>query len=286
MIHVVLGKKIGQSQRFLEDGTRIPVTLLAVPDAPVIQVKTREKDGYTSLQLGFGKTRKTTKGITGHAKKASLSYVPSLLKEVRLASETSLPEPGSFIKVEEVFEKGDMVKVTGMSKGKGFAGGVKRHQFKGGPRTHGQSDRERAPGSIGQATTPGRVYKGKRMAGRMGHETVTVSNLWVSDILTNGEKMLLLSGLVPGSLNSILTIEKTGKKKKFVPLYKTEAEKQSEEATLHSQEQIPAEVKEDVKEEIEVEKVEKAENEEVEPQAASGEPKIEIKEEVKNGDKE
>ncbi len=125
---------------------------------------------------------------------------------------------GTAITVSDVFVPGDIVDVTGISKGKGFAGGVKRWGFKGGPRTHGQSDRERAPGSLGQTTTPGRVYKGKKMAGRMGQETVTVKNLEVIEVTADG--MLLIKGLVPGSLNSIVVVKKMGTNKKFVPLYR------------------------------------------------------------------
>ena len=124
---------------------------------------------------------------------------------------------GTEINLADIFTPGDIVDVTGISKGKGFAGGVKRWNFKGGPRTHGQSDRERAPGSIGQTTTPGRVYKGKKMAGRMGQDTVTVKNLEVIGITDDG--VLLIKGLVPGSVNSIVVVKKMGTNKKFVPLY-------------------------------------------------------------------
>lgn len=152
----ILGKKIRQEQRFLEDGSRVPVT--------VVEIKTKSE-----------------------------------------------------------LEAGDLVKVTGVSKGKGFAGVVKRWGFAGGPRTHGQSDRERAPGSIGQTTTPGRVYKGKKMAGRMGGGTVTLKNLEILEAL---EKSLLIKGLVPGGKGTKLSIAKEGKNKKFIPLFE---EKQKEE---------------------------------------------------------
>ena len=122
-------------------------------------------------------------------------------------------------------QPGDIIDVTGISKGKGFAGGVKRFHFKGGPRTHGQSDRERAPGSIGQTTTPGRVYKGKRMAGKMGHETVTVKNLMIVDVLPDS---ILVKGVVPGIPDSLLVIKKVGEKKKFVPMLR-EGTKEPEE---------------------------------------------------------
>jgi hypothetical protein len=140
-----------------------------------------------------------------------------------------MPELGSTLKVEEVFEVGDIVQVTGTSKGKGFAGVMKRHNFRGGPRTHGQSDRERAPGSIGQTTTPGRVYRGKRMAGHMGVEQVTIKNIMVVSVDASTQT-LLVDGLVPGSRNGMLIIKKTGTDKKYVPLQKTAAEQKIADA--------------------------------------------------------
>jgi large subunit ribosomal protein L3 len=217
----VLGQKKTIGQKFLENGTRIPVTEIVVPQAPVLQRKTVETDGYNAVQIGYGTTKKPTKALLGHAKKANLESVPRKIQEVRVEADFSLE--GNTISVSDVLKPGDIVQVTGMSKGKGWAGGVKRYGFKGGPRTHGQSDRERAPGSIGQTTTPGRVYKGKRMAGRMGHEQVTVKNLIVVDV--TGETVLV-SGLVPGIKNSMVTIKKIGEvpEKKYVPLLKPHEE--------------------------------------------------------------
>lgn len=219
-MNTIFGTKITQTQKFLEDGSRIPVTIVMAKDNPVTAVKTTEVDGYQALQIGFGTRRKQIKSLVGHVKKANVESVPSLIREVRLTENSSF-QPGDMIKVEETFSPGDIIAVTGHSKGKGFAGGVKRHGFAGGPRTHGQSDRERAPGSIGQTTTPGRVYKGKKMAGRMGNEQVTVQNLMVMDV--DGEtKTLVIKGLVPGVLGSVVRITKTGetKEKNFVALYK------------------------------------------------------------------
>ena len=215
----LLGKKIGQSQKFLEDGTRIPVTMLNIVDNAVVQIKTEEKDKYSAVQLGFGLKKKPKPSILGHAKKAGLKTTPSFLQEVRVEQVDleTLPKVGDSINAQDVFKPGDIVDVIGISKGKGYAGGVKRHHFKGGPRTHGQSDRERAPGSIGQTTTPGRVYKGKRMAGRMGHDKVTVENLQIADVTND---LLLIKGLVPGGRNSMVLIKKIGENKNFVPLYK------------------------------------------------------------------
>lgn len=238
-MQTVIGKKIDQKQMFLTDGTRIPVTVVAVEDMPVVAVKTQEKSGYTALQVGYGSRKKTNQVSMGQVKKANLSAMPLVLREIKTADEATLPAVGDLVKPEEVLKAGDIVKVTGTSKGKGFAGVVKRHNFRGGPRTHGQSDRERAPGSIGQTTTPGRVYRGKRMAGRMGQDTVTLANLLVMDITeSEGKKTLLIKGLVPGGVNSVITVEKTGEmsEKKFVPLNaieetkKTPAEEQVEVA--------------------------------------------------------
>ena len=217
-IQTILGKKIEQSQRFLENGFRIPVTQILVAGNVVVRVKTQEKDKYSALQIGFGSKKNPTRSMLGVAKTANLKTPPQFLREVRIAdSETPNPTPGTIIRPTEVFKPGDVVDVIGVSKGKDYAGVVKRHHFKGGPRTHGQSDRERAPGSIGQTTTPGRVYKGKRMAGRMGHERVTIQNLMVVDV---NDDLMFVKGLIPGSVNSLVMVEKVGESKKFVPLYK------------------------------------------------------------------
>jgi large subunit ribosomal protein L3 len=244
----VIGKKVEQTQRFLEDGTRIPVTRIDVSGNVVVDIKTQEKNNYSALALAFGTNPKNKKkSLLGIAKKAKLENTPRLIKEIRIEEEKDLPEIGTIIKVEEVLSPGDIIQVTGISKGKGFAGGVKRYHFRGGPKTHGQSDRHRAPGSIGQGTTPGRVYKGKRMAGNMGHEKVTVSNLKVVDI--QGEE-LLVAGLVPGPVNNILVIKKTGELgKKFVPLTKTQEQldaeqkaREEEEARLAKEQEAQAKV--------------------------------------------
>lgn len=226
-MNTLLGKKIQQTQGFLENGVRIPVTVVAASDNPVLGIKNYTT--YSSLLVGFGKRKKPTKALLGIAQKANLADVPAVIREVRV-DEVSV-QPGESITVTDVFKPGDIVDVTGQSKGKGFAGGVKRYHFKGGPRTHGQSDRERAPGSIGQTTTPGRVYRGKRMAGNMGDEQVTVKNLVVIDV-NEANKTLLLKGLIPGIVGSIVKITKTGevKEKNFVPLFKlTEPEAAVEE---------------------------------------------------------
>lgn len=209
MINAILGIKKGQTQQFTPEGVRIPVTQVQAGPCVVVQIKTPEKNSYQAIQLGLGikKEKRTSKSVLGHLKKAGVKIIPRFLREVRLEeSETNL-KPGDEIKVGEIFEPGNIVNVTGISKGKGFAGVVKRWGFAGGPRTHGQSDRERAPGSIGATTTPGRVLKGKKMAGRMGGEKVTVRNLEIVGV--DPEKnILLIKGLVPGAKGGLLTINK------------------------------------------------------------------------------
>jgi len=227
MIQTLIGTKREQTQGFLSDGTRIPITVIAMPKASVTQVKTVEKDGYSAVQIGIGSKKKATKPLMGHVKKANLSSVPTVLREVKIDEEEGL-EVGAHVGATDVFKTGDIIKVSGVGKGKGFQGGVKRHGFRGGPRTHGQSDRERAPGSIGQTTTPGRVYKGKRMAGHMGTGNVSVTNLIVVSV---DEEKMLVKGLVPGVLNSTVIIEKTGELKNPLELYESPEEKAIREAS-------------------------------------------------------
>lgn len=216
MLNTIIGKKLGQTQGFLENGARIPMTRIDVSSNVVSQIKNMEKDGYEAVQLGFGENKKSDKPTTGHAKKAGLTKTPRFFMESK-ADKVDGVELGSAVNIEEVLAAGDIVDVTGTSKGKGYAGVVKRHHFKGGPKTHGQSDRHRAPGSIGQSTTPGRVYKGKRMAGRMGVDQVTVKNLEVIELK---DGILLVKGLVPGYISSIVSITRRGENKKHIGLYK------------------------------------------------------------------
>lgn len=211
-ISAILGQKIEQLQKFLENGERIPVTKVQVKSNIVMGIKTKERDGYDAVQLGFGNKKRPT------IRQQTDKIAPKFLREVQLLdSEPNTITIGSVIEASSIFKLGDIVDVVGVSKGKGYAGVVKRHHFKGGPRTHGQSDRERAPGAIGSTTTPGRVYKGKRMAGRMGQEKVTVKNLRVVDV---NDQHILIKGLVPGSKNSLIMIKRVGEDKEFVPLYK------------------------------------------------------------------
>jgi large subunit ribosomal protein L3 len=219
MIQALIGQKVDQTQMFLENGHRIPVTEVSLSDNVVLQVKTQDKDKYTAVQLGYGLKKKPTKAIAGHAAKANLKTTPSVIREVAWDNEGELPNVGDLVTVDSVFKPGDKIQVTGTSKGKGFAGVMKRHNFRGGPKTHGQSDRERAPGSIGQTTTPGRVYRGKKMAGHMGVDTVTVQNLTVVDVDAVNKKLYVI-GLVPGHKKGMLIITRMGEQKNFVPLLK------------------------------------------------------------------
>ena len=205
MLRAFVGKKIGMSQVFGENGGVIPVTVIQAGPCTVTQVKTKETDGYEAVQLGSGEAKRLSKPMAGHLKNSQMSRY---LRGVK-ADDVAEHQVGQRISVE-IFQPGELVDVIGRSKGRGFAGVVKRHGFAGGPRTHGQSDRTRAPGSIGAGTFPGRVFKGVRMAGHMGDERVTVKNLEV--VRVDPERnLLLLKGGVPGAPNSLLLIRKTGK---------------------------------------------------------------------------
>ncbi|MBI2420807.1 MAG: 50S ribosomal protein L3, partial [Candidatus Levybacteria bacterium] len=200
----VIGQKKEQGQKFLENGKRIPVTYIDVAGSRVISVRTPDKDGVFAVRVSFGKRKRANKAIMGSVKASGQDFAPLAIREIRLADDSSTPNVGDFIKPTEILKPGDIVAVSGVSKGKGFAGVVKRHGFHGGPKTHGQSDRHRAPGSIGQGTTPGRVLRGKRMAGRMGADNVTVRNLEVVDV---SDDQVLIKGLVPGAKKTLIVIK-------------------------------------------------------------------------------
>ncbi len=203
----ILGKKIGMTSVFDDRGESVPCTVIEAGPCYVAQIKTKEKDGYEALQLGFGdkKERLTTRPLTGHFKKAGVT--PKRLVREFKGFDIAKFQPGAEVRVDALFAKGDIVSVAGRSKGRGFQGVVKRHHFGGGSRTHGQSDRERAPGSIGSSSYPSRVFKGMRMAGRMGGERVTVKNLRVVQVIPESN-LLLVYGSVPGHNNSYVEIVK------------------------------------------------------------------------------
>jgi large subunit ribosomal protein L3 len=209
MLKGLIGRKVGMTQIFDENGAAIPVTLIEAGPCYVTQVRTAQKDGYSAVQLGFEevKPKRITGGQIGHLKRNNLPPL-RFLREFRMKD----PEvnEGDLISVSESFEIGDRVDVVGTSKGKGFQGAVKRHHFAGGPKTHGQSDRLRAPGSRGSTTTPGRVFKGSRGPGHMGFERVTVQNLIV--VLVDGERNLIgLQGAVPGPRGGVVMIKEARK---------------------------------------------------------------------------
>jgi large subunit ribosomal protein L3 len=230
MLNGILGTKIDQTQKFTSQGERVPITRIQAGPCPVVQIKTKDQDGYWAIQLGFGQRKKAKKPLEGHFKKSQIKTPPLFLREIRLNQPeiSASLKVGDEIKVEDVFQPGDIVDVTGISKGKGFAGVVKRWGFKGGPRTHGQSDRERAPGSIGATTTPGRVWKGKKMAGHMGHTTKTAKNLQVYAIDPQNS-FLLVKGLVPGPRGGLLIIKKVKEGKSLLEVEEKQEEKQEKQ---------------------------------------------------------
>ncbi|HOY46660.1 MAG TPA: 50S ribosomal protein L3 [Candidatus Dojkabacteria bacterium] len=196
----IIGLKKNMSQIFKEDGNVVPVTFVDVADIVVAHKKTVEKDGYKATVIGLGKKKNPSKAEVGKFKE--LGFVPMYAVEVELEEELNV---GDKVNVS-MFEAIKKVNVTGITKGKGFQGVVKRWGFKGGPRTHGQSDRQRHPGSIGMRTTPGRVFKGKKMGGRMGGDTKTVKNLRVVEI-DQEHGLIALKGAVPGNKDSLVIIE-------------------------------------------------------------------------------
>ena len=206
MTNGLLGKKLGMTQVFDDQGRMTPVTVIEAGPCRVAQVKTRERDGYEAVQLTFGETkeRKLTKAAVGHLKKAQLA--PSRwLKEFKKLGDVQV---GQTVKAD-VFQKGEWVDVEGVSKGKGFQGVIKRHNYSGGPETHGHMF-HRAPGSIGSSSYPSRVWKGKALPGHMGSERVTVQRLKVVDARPD-ENLLFVSGAVPGARGGLLVVRKSKK---------------------------------------------------------------------------
>lgn len=210
MLKGLIGKKIGMTQIFDENGAAIPVTVIEAGPCYVTQVRTVESDGYSAVQLGFGevKPKRLTGGQLGHLKRNNLNIPPlKFLREFRV-KDPGVVE-GDKVSVE-VFVQGDHVDIVGTTKGRGFQGAVKRHGFAGGPKTHGQSDRHRAPGSRGAGTTPGRTYKGARGPGHMGNERVTSQNLKV--VLLDAERNLIgVRGSVPGPRGGLVLVKEARK---------------------------------------------------------------------------
>lgn len=205
----ILGRKVGMTQIFDERGAVVPVTVIEAGPCYVTQIKTAERDGYRAIQLGFEETKskRLTKGQQGHLQRNNLPLLRQL-REIRVKDETAF-QVGQQITVD-IFTAGERVDIVGKSKGRGFAGTIKRHGFHRQPKTHGQSDRERAPGSIGGTTGVSRVFKGKRMAGRMGNARVTSENLLVA--LVDPERNLLaVRGSVPGPKGGLVLVKQARK---------------------------------------------------------------------------
>ena len=200
-MQAIIGRKIGMSQMFGDRGKVIPVTLVEAGPCVVTQLRDAAKDGYTAVQLGFGEAKKLNKPGTGHLKASKAKS--SVLREFRWPEQPDGLKVGDTLDVSQ-FEAGQQVKVTAISKGKGFAGTVKRHNFNTGPKTHG-SDDYRTPGSIG-SMYPQKVMKGKKMAGRMGHDRVTIKNVKIADVQPE-KNLLALTGAVPGANRSIVIIK-------------------------------------------------------------------------------
>lgn len=205
-IEGILGRKLGTTQVFDAKGRLRGVTAVEVGPCFVTDIRTPEKNGYTAVQVGFSEDKRLNKPETGHLKAAGNLKLRHLAEFAAQGSDYAL---GDRIGTE-LFETGQKVDVTSTSKGRGYQGGVRRHNFRGGPKTHGQSDRHRAPGSIGSGTTPGRVYKGTRMAGHMGAERVTVRNLEV--VSKNDERnVIFVAGSVPGAPGGLVRVRKAKK---------------------------------------------------------------------------
>lgn len=235
MINTLLGIKKEMTATYDARGRRVGATIVSIVPNKVTQVKTADgKDGYDALQLGVGTKKSVKKPQLGSLKKAGIEQPIRWFKEVKGQADNL--QPGTEVKLNQVFSIGDVVKVSGISKGKGFQGGVRRHGFAGGPRTHGQSDRLRAPGAISTGTTPGRVYKGKRMAGHMGHAKVSVKNLEVVGL--NREKSLLIvKGGIPGPVGSLVMVTKLGRVKGYTPPPEEKADEEEQEAAKPQEEE-------------------------------------------------
>ena len=202
----IIGRKLGMTQVFSESGALTAATVIEAGPCPIVRVKTPQRDGYSAVLLGFEETsaKRITKPLLGVFEQGNLKPM-KVLKEFRIEDVTGV-EAGQTVDVG-LFKPGDVVCVTGKSKGRGFAGTIKRHGFHGGPKSHGQSDRQRAPGSIGQASNPSRVFKGTKMAGHMGNVKVTVKNLSVLEV-DRERNLLIVKGAVPGARKGYLFITK------------------------------------------------------------------------------
>ena len=210
MLNALLGTKLGMTQYIHDDGIVSAVTALEVGPCVVTQVKNSEKDGYDKIQIGYKQVpeKKMSNPEKGHLKKNGLDLF-KYLREVD-SVDSNDQQIGSVVTISQIFEVGDIVDVIGKSKGKGFAGGVKRWHFAGGPKTHGQGDKHRAPGSVGQGTTPGRVRKGKKMAGHLGAKRSTEKGIKIVAI-DEERNLLFVRGSVPGAASGLVMVRKQGR---------------------------------------------------------------------------
>lgn len=247
MLKAIVASKVKMDHTYIQ-GARVPVTKVIAGPCVVTQIKDEKKDGYWAVQLGFGikSTKNISKPVLGHLRGVEKDKkAPRFLREVRVKDNPKM-KVGDMVTASEILKRGDLVQVTGISKGKGFAGVVKRWGFAGGPKTHGQSDRLRAPGSIGQGTTPGRVLKGKKMGGHMGDEKVSVKNLIVTDVDEKTNEVSI-SGALPGHPGSVLMIKKVGTAKLSDLVHETvvaqvsEEDQEAQEAAVEGTEVKPVE---------------------------------------------
>ncbi|MFP4233940.1 MAG: 50S ribosomal protein L3 [Nitriliruptoraceae bacterium] len=206
----ILGTKLGMTQIFDEDNRVVPVTVIQAEPNTIAQVKTTETDGYTAVQLAYGSRRKVNKPLAGHLAKAGIDSARALV-ELRVDDPAELPEVGSTVTVDS-FARGELIDITGTSKGKGYAGVMKRHNFAGMGDGHGVKKKNRHPGAVGACATPGRTFKGTRMAGRTGGQRVTVQNLEIVDVDTE-HQLLLVKGAVPGSDGQVVLVRAAVKSK-------------------------------------------------------------------------
>ena len=248
MINTLLGIKKEMTSVYDSRGRRVGATVVQILPNLVTQIKTTDgKDEYNAVQLGYGTKKSVKKPQLGHGKKAGIEQpirwfreVPTSLKLRGVNDEAVIADdlkPGQEIKLDQVFSIGDAVKVTGISKGKGFQGVVRRHGFHGGPKTHGQSDRLRAPGAIGSGTTPGRVYKGKKMAGHMGNAQASIKNLEVVG-LDKDKNLLVIKGGIPGPVGSLVTVMKLGVVKGYTPPPEEKPSEEEETESVQEKEEV------------------------------------------------
>ncbi len=217
-MNIFYGHKINSTHVFDKEGKRLLVTKIAVRPLVITQLKSKDKDGYQAVQLGIGHRKRLTKPVAGKLKNSDFS--PANFREM-IIDDTFDKKVGEVIEINDIFKLGDKVSVHSVSKGKGFAGAMKRWGFAGGPATHGQSDRPRSPGSIGQGTTPGRVWKGKKMAGHMGSKMSCVRGGRIVKIQND---QIWITGTVPGAKDTMVTIKKIGSSE-FLGLYQEEENK-------------------------------------------------------------